>query len=65
LFDANNNPVSIQGIAFGNEVWSDKELPYTDHAEKDFSNVKEMGMNCIRFYMNYKTFESDAALLSI
>ncbi len=61
IVDANNDPIRLQGIAFGNEVWSDKELPYTDHSEIDFTRVKEMGMNCIRFYMNYKTFESDAA----
>ncbi len=61
IVDANNQSVRLQGIAFGNEVWSDKELPYTDHGEIDYSRVKEMGMNTIRFYMNYKTFESDVA----
>jgi endoglucanase len=61
ILDANNQPVRLQGIAFGNEVWSDKEIPNTHHGEIDYSRVKEMGMNVIRFYLNYKTFENDAS----
>jgi endoglucanase len=61
ILDTNNQPVRLQGIAFGNEVWSDKEIPNTHHGEIDFSRVKDMGMNVIRFYLNYKTFENDAS----
>lgn len=52
-------PLQLQGIAFGNEVWTDTEIPITHHREIDFLRVKNMGMNVIRFYLNYKTFESD------
>jgi endoglucanase len=61
IVDASGQPVKLQGIAFGNEVWSDKEVPNTHHGEIDFSRVKDMGMNAIRFYLNYKTFENDGS----
>jgi endoglucanase len=60
IIDSRNQPVRLQGIAFGNEVWSDKEIPDTHHSETDYSRVKDMGMNVIRFYLNYKTLENDA-----
>jgi endoglucanase len=59
IVDADNKTVQLKGVAFGNEVWSDKEIPNTHHNEDDFRRVKEMNMNVIRFYMNYKTFEND------
>ncbi len=61
ILTANGEPIRLQGVAFGNEVWSDKEIANTHHGEIDYGRVKEMGMNVIRFYMNYKTFEDDAA----
>jgi endoglucanase len=60
IVDSKNNPIQLKGIAFGNEVWSDKEIPDTHHSEIDFERVKSMNMNLIRFYINYKTFEDDA-----
>jgi aryl-phospho-beta-D-glucosidase BglC (GH1 family) len=59
LLDKDNKPVLLQGVSFGNEVWSNNPLPYTHHTEADFRRVKDMGMNTIRFYMNYCTFEED------
>jgi endoglucanase len=59
LVNSNNKNIQLKGIAFGNEVWSDKEIPATHHTEDDFKRVKEMNMNAIRFYINYKTFEDD------
>jgi endoglucanase len=60
VVDAAGKEVILTGVAFGNEVWSNP-LPYTHHNEEDFMRVKEMGMNTIRFYMNYNTFEDDAS----
>jgi endoglucanase len=57
--DANGNSIMFRGVAFGNEVWSDKEVPSTHHNETDYMRLKEMNMNAVRFYLNYKTFESD------
>ncbi len=54
----------LKGVSFGNEVWSDNPLPITHHlhhSEQDFARVAAMGMNVVRFYLNYKTFEEDAA----
>lgn len=60
IVDANNQEVQLKGVAFGNEVWSDADIPITHHDEEDFKRVKEMNMNVIRFYINYKTLESDS-----
>lgn len=61
ILDADGKAIRLEGIAFGNEVWSDNELPLTHHSEVDYTRVKDMGMNMVRFYLNYKTFENDAA----
>jgi aryl-phospho-beta-D-glucosidase BglC (GH1 family) len=50
----------LKGVSFGNEVWSNNSLPVTHHSEQDFGRVAAMGMNVVRFYLNYKTFEDDA-----
>lgn len=61
IVDGNNQPVRIQGVAFGNEIWSNSPLPpSTHHSETDYSRLKTMGMNAVRFYLNYRTFEDDA-----
>lgn len=60
ILDENGNPLLLQGVAFGNEVWTDNPYPSNHHDERDFQRVADMGMNAIRFYMNYKTFEDDA-----
>jgi endoglucanase len=59
LFDSSGNALRLQGAAFGNEIWSNVEVPLTHHNEQDFIRLKAMKMNAVRFYLNYKTFESD------
>jgi len=54
-------PVVLRGVSFGNEVWTNARLPRRHHDEADYQRVAAMGMNAVRFYMNYKTFEADAA----
>lgn len=58
IVDANKNPVYLKGVAFSNWVWED-EPQNLHHNETDFIRVKSMGMNSIRFYLNYKYFEDD------
>jgi endoglucanase len=60
IVDANGNKIYLRGVAFGNEVWSNVEIPTTHHSEVDYGRVHDMGMNAVRFYMNYITFEDDA-----
>jgi endoglucanase len=57
----NGNEIKLKGISFGNLVWVDNyaDSPNLHHTEKDFKRVKELGMNVIRFYLNYKTFENN------
>ena len=60
LIDSLGQPVYLQGVAFGNEIWShSKTEPVNHHSEIDYQRVKDMGMNVIRFYLNYHLFEDD------
>lgn len=61
VVDGNGNVVLLQGVAFGNRVWIDKEIPDAHHNETDYERLAGLGMNAIRFYLNYKTFEDDSA----
>jgi endoglucanase len=57
----NGKPVQLNGVAFGNWVWDNKPLPPTlHHNEQDFARLNQMGMNCVRFYLNYVWFEDDS-----
>ena len=55
-----NNPVYLQGVAFNNFMWFNTPEPPEHHGEIDYQRVKDMGMNAIRFYLNYHWFEDDA-----
>ena len=59
LVDSDQNPVYLQGIAFNNFIWNNTPIPQEHHSEIDFQRVATMGMNTIRFYMNYRFFEDD------
>ncbi|MBN2340573.1 MAG: cellulase family glycosylhydrolase [Deltaproteobacteria bacterium] len=61
VVDGSGKEVILRGVAFGNNVWDDDEDPRLHHNEKDFERIAKMGMNTVRFYLNYKSFESDAA----
>jgi endoglucanase len=60
IVDATNNAILLRGVAFGNWVWNDG-IQTNHHGAIDYERVKNMGMNAIRFYLNYKIFENDAA----
>lgn len=59
IVDANNNPILLRGVAFGNWVWNNG-IQVNHHNGLDYARVKNMGMNAIRFYLNYRIFENDA-----
>ena len=61
IVDGKGRPVLLRGVAFGNDVWTNVRLPRRHHDETDYQRVAAMGMNAVRFYMNYRTFEADAA----
>jgi endoglucanase len=61
IVDGKGRPVVLRGVSFGNDVWSNVRLPRRHHDAADYQRVAAMGMNAVRFYMNYKTFEDDAA----
>jgi len=51
--------VYLRGVSFGNEVWTTDGIPVTHHDEEDFKRLRGLGMNAVRFYLNYKTFEKE------
>jgi endoglucanase len=57
--DGNGNNLLLRGVAFGNWVWNDG-IQASHHNAADYERVKNMNMNAIRFYLNYKIFEDDA-----
>jgi len=61
IVDSKGRPVLLRGVSFGNDVWTNVRLPRKHHDETDYGRVAAMGMNAVRFYMNYRTFEADAA----
>lgn len=52
--------VVLRGIGLGNLVWANVELPVNHHDETEYKKIKTMGMNTVRFYINYITLESDS-----
>lgn len=60
IVDGNQNDVKLQGVAFGNFIWTNTPEPAPHHTEEDFKRVKAMGMNTIRFYLHYLFFEDDS-----
>jgi endoglucanase len=61
IVDGQGEPVLMQGIAFGNEVWNHVQIPSAHHSGSDFEVVQSMGMNVVRFYLSYHTFEDDSS----
>ena len=61
IVDADKNPIYLQGVAFNNFIWNNSALPPEHHTELDYERVNAMGMNAIRFYMNYTYFEDDTS----
>lgn len=51
--------ITLEGMAFGNKVWEDEAIPDDHHDEQSYEELHAIGMNTIRFYMNYITFEDD------
>jgi len=61
IVDDAGQAIALRGVAFGNAVWSNVALPTGHHGEIDYQRVQDMGMNLVRFYLNYRTFEDDSA----
>ncbi|MCX7820444.1 MAG: glycoside hydrolase family 5 protein [Brevinematales bacterium] len=58
---SNETKIILKGICLGNEVWANpSNPPYNHHAEIDYQRIKNMNMNVVRFYLNYRIFEEDS-----
>lgn len=60
IVTAEGKPVHLRGIVFGNWASENEPIPSDHHSEEDFRRVAKMGMNTIRFYTSYRTFEEDS-----
>lgn len=61
IIDQNGTKVQLNGIGFNNWHWIVDPLPpTTHHSEIDFTRVKDMNMNVVRFALNYWVFEDDS-----
>lgn len=61
ILDTNDTPIQLQGIVFNNWHWIEDPLPpTTHHSEIDFTRVANLGMNTVRFHLNYSIFEDDS-----
>lgn len=61
LMGPDGRELVLRGVAFGNRVWGNDRLPRTHHDERDYERLATLGMNAVRFYVNYLTLESDDA----
>lgn len=60
LLGEDGNPLQLNGIAFSNYHWIEDPLPPTfHHSELDYERLTDMGMNVVRFGVNYWIFEDD------
>lgn len=53
----NGQNLAIKGIGFGNGVWTN-QLSDVHHNESDYTKVKGMGFNTVRFYLSANFFEN-------
>ena len=53
--------IILRGISLGNYVWQDVALPLNHHDETEYAAIEEMGLNLVRFYLHYLTFEDDGS----
>lgn len=62
IVDERGARVLLQGVAFGNNVWTNPPTPNPyHHTADDFARLASWGMNAVRFYLNYGLFEDDSA----
>ena len=51
----------IRGMAMGNDVWNNPTTaPVSDHNERSYKELSELGFNSVRFYLNYGLFETES-----
>lgn len=62
FFDYDGNEFKIKGMNFSNNVYASDNFKYSwakDHNEESYKELSELGFNTIRYYLNYRMFESD------
>ena len=53
---------TLKGMGFGNNVWeNDISGVLRHHSEQSYKELSELGFDSVRFYLNYRWFESDDA----
>ena len=62
FFDYEGNEYKIRGMNFCNNVYASDNFKYSwanDHNEESYKELSQLGFNTIRYYLNYRMFESD------
>ena len=63
LIDPEGNVCLIKGISFGNVIFGNpshyEDGPIDDHDENSYIEIAQMGLDHVRFEMNYGLFEDD------
>lgn len=60
IVDAQGSPVTLRGVAFGNQAASSIRVPRQHHAEVDYENVSDIGFDSVHFYLNPETLEDES-----
>lgn len=60
LFDDNGNEYLVKGMNFDNWVWFNPSVPMEWYCnENSYAELAEMGVNTVRWYLNYALLEDD------
>lgn len=59
IVDGVGTTMMLRGISFGNEVDHHIPIPSGHHTGRDFTRVRGMGMNVVRFHLSPSTFEDE------
>lgn len=68
ILDGDDNEVVLKGMSFGNSIFSepttisgaeDFGTPDKDHTAESYQELADMGLDHVRFELNYHMFESD------
>ncbi|OFY67275.1 MAG: hypothetical protein A3H98_02135 [Bacteroidetes bacterium RIFCSPLOWO2_02_FULL_36_8] len=64
IIGVNERPITLRGVNFVNDAgWLNYSNLFIsqDHSEIDYNRIKEMGMNVVRFMVDYDFFVDDSA----
>lgn len=52
-------PVFLRGVCFSNQFWVNEAISEFHHGEQDYKRLADLGVNLVRFYINYTILEDE------